>query len=127
MIRLVQTSYPYLDLDPALVLSVIATESQGFPDIVSKDGWGSVGLMQVIPRSWTGTEEWLKNPWNNLNAGMHMLDASIKEHGLRKGLAAYNCSLSSIEADKCAPYGGYAFADKVLSYYIFFWQPEAFP
>ena len=108
------------DLKHALVLSVIAQESQGFPYSESGDGYGSVGLMQVIPRSWTGSRTQLLNPAYNIYVGMRMLDATIVKAGsVRKGVAAYNCGFVSLEAGNCWSFGGYVYADRVLDY----WSP----
>jgi len=113
------------DLEHALVLAVIAQESQGFPDAESGDGYSSVGLMQVIPRSWTGTKTQLLNPSYNIYVGMRMLDATIKKAGeVRRALALYNCGEKSLDAGKCYSFGGYTYADRVLDYWLPVFQAE---
>src|SRR3989337_56730 len=49
-------------LDPALVLGVIAQESQGFPHVSAVTQSHAIGLMQIIPRSRTGTRTQLQDP-----------------------------------------------------------------
>ena len=107
------------ELEHALVLAVIAQESQGFPYAESDDGHSSVGLMQVIPRSWTGTREQLLDPAFNIFVGMRMLNATIRKAGnVRTALGAYNCGFVSLEADRCHAFGGYAYADRVLDHWL---------
>lgn len=106
------------DLDTAVVMAVIAQESQGFPEVVSGDEAQSVGLMQVTPRPWTATADELKSPGLNIYIGMWILDSAIKQSDLRTGLAAYNCGFDSLERGNCHSYGGYAYADWVLDYWV---------
>ena len=103
----------------ALVYSVIAKESQGFPYLVSEDGHGSVGLMQIIPRTWTNTAQKLKNPNINIYVGTWMLSVIMerKNGDMRETLAVYNCGDQGVEQDKCGTYGGYVYADDVLENY----------
>jgi hypothetical protein len=102
--------------DLPLILAVMAQESACDPNMVSTDGHGSVGLMQVIPRDWLGA--CLDEIPCNIYWGIWILDRSIDQHGLEKGLAVYNCSLEKVEADLCGPYGGMNYADKILNYWL---------
>jgi len=106
------------ELDPALVLAVMAQESQGFPYAQSGDRHGSIGLMQVIPRSWTGTRTQLLNPAYNLYVGMRMLNFSTQKWGVRLGLAHYNCSEEGVRNDACGSKGGLNYADRILDYWV---------
>ena len=118
----------FVELDPAWVLAVVAQESQGFPYLEGSDGAGSVGLMQVIPRSWTGTKQQLENPAFNLYVGMRMLSGMLDQTrgNLRRPLAAYNCGFESLDAGRCSPQGGYAYARRVLDYWTPIFRPELF-
>ncbi len=102
-----------------LVYAVIAKESQGFPYVVSGDGHGSVGLMQIIPRTWTSTEKKLKDPNINIYVGTWMLSNILErlEGDMRLALAVYNCGDKGVENDTCGTHGGYAYADDVLETY----------
>lgn len=123
LIKRWQPDMPWLrgEQGVALVMAVIAQESQGFPDAIAGDGAASVGLMQVTPRSWTGTTEKLLQPAWNLYMGMRILNGAIDVAGgdVRKGVAAFNCGFESLEAGRCYSFGGYAYADRVLGY----WRP----
>ena len=120
------------DLDPAWVLAIIAQESQGFPYVEGSDGANSIGLMQIISRSWTGTKEQLKRPEYNTFVGMRMLHAILEkaDGDIRVALAAYNCDWSGIEGasgpedDLCGAHGGYAYADRILAYWVPIFRAE---
>ena len=113
-------------LSTELVLAVIAQESQGFPDAISGDTAQSVGLMQVTPRPWTATTEQLLEPALNVYLGMWILDSAIKnsDGDVRRGLAGYNCGFVSLDAGLCHPRGGWAYADRVLNYWLPAFMPE---
>jgi soluble lytic murein transglycosylase-like protein len=115
--------YPYVTQE--LVLGVIAKESRGIPYVQDTalaydDGWGAVGLMQIIPFSWRPERAWLKIPENNIQYGVLILNQVVREHGVRKGLAVYNCGLVGVEANRCGRFGGYTYADEIMNY----WMPE---
>src|SRR3990167_6457673 len=107
-------------LDPAWVLGIIAQESQGFPHVSDVTGSHAVGLMQIIPRSLTGTRTQLEQPGFNLYVGMRMLSATLKqtEGDLRRALGAYNCGFVGLDAGRCGRYGGYAYADWIIDYWV---------
>jgi len=107
-------------LDPAWVLGIIAQESQGFPHVSDVTGSHAIGLMQIIPRSWTGTRSQLEQPGFNLYVGMRMLSATLEqtEGNLRRALGAYNCGFVGLDAGRCGRYGGYAYADRILEYWV---------
>ena len=121
--------YPYVTKE--LVLAVIAQESLGIPNvedtaIAYDDGRGAIGLMQIIPFSWRPPASWLSVPENNIYWGMRILNQVIRENGVRTGLAAYNCGLVKVEANACGSYGGYNYADKVLTYWMPAFEDELF-
>ena len=90
------------------------------PYVEGSDGANSIGLMQVISRSWTGTVEQLKRPEDNVFVGMRMLHAILdKADGdIRLALALYNCGEEGVTNDACGRHGGLAYADRVLNYWI---------
>lgn len=98
----------------------MAQESQGDAYVEGVDGANSIGLMQIIARSWTGTKEQLKRPEYNTFVGMRMLHAILdKADGdIRLALAAYNCGWEGVEQEDCGRYGGLEYADKVLEYWV---------
>ena len=83
------------EIDPAIVLAVISVESMGNEFMVGSSG--ERGPMQVIPTSWTGTPEQLSDELYNIRTGVNLLEANIGDHGLRAGLAFYNCGPRSLE------------------------------
>jgi len=108
------------------VLAVMAQESRGDPYVEASDMWGSIGLLQVGPRSWTGTRKQLLNPAYNLYVGMRMLDFSTQKWGVRLGLAHYNCSEEGVRNDACGSKGGKNYADRILKYWLPVFQAELF-
>ena len=59
---------------------------------------GEIGPMQVMPRTWTGTPEQLSDALYNIRTGVNILDQNVADHGLRDGLAYYNCGVRSLES-----------------------------
>ena len=113
--------YPFVTKEVAL--AVIAQESLGIPNVhetelAYADGHNSIGLMQIVPFSWRPSSKWLSVPENNIYWGMRILNQVIQESGLRTGLARYNCGLVKLEQNKCGVAGGYAYADRVLNYWV---------
>ena len=108
------------ELDPAWVLGMIAQESQGFPHVSDVTGSHAIGLMQIIPRSWTGTRTQLEQPAFNIYVAMRMLSAVLDQTdgNLRRTLALYNCGEVGLDAGRCGRYGGYAYADRIMDYWI---------
>jgi len=43
---------------------------------------------------------------------------------VHRGLAAYNCGWDSLNAGKCLSFGGPAYADKVLEFWLPFFEEE---
>jgi hypothetical protein len=116
--------YEY-DLDPILVLSVIAAESGGDPSVVSYAG--ACGPMQVMWKPWYGYSESAicNSSWANLIVGMRILLSAIDiadDRGLpfEYALAFYNCSEESVMNNRCGAKGGLFYADDVLE----FWYPR---
>jgi len=112
------------DLDPALVMSVAAQESACYQ---WADDGHSVGLMQVRATGWTHPDEKkLIQPALNVYWGEYILSHAIANqehnpgHEVRRALAAYNCGWESVQADRCLPFGGFTYADRVLG----FWLPR---
>jgi soluble lytic murein transglycosylase-like protein len=117
---LIERWNPDFDLAPDLVLAVMAQESHCLP--YARDASGaanSVGLMQVIPRSWTTTEDRLEIPATNIYWGMRILYLVLNDeehnpdHDEAAALRAYNCDW---RGDDC----GSRYADRVLT----FWRPK---
>lgn len=120
---IVDQMYEYFPIDPDIVMSVMAKESNC--DKWATDGV-SVGLMQITPRPWTLREDILWNPKWNIWQGMKMLQANIDNeeenptHSVSRALAAYNCGWDSLNAGTCIPEGGWNYAAEVLN----FWLPR---
>ena len=130
----------YYDIDPILILAVIAKESKGVHQAVSADGQFSVGLMQITPRDWgCASNELLNWPKINIYCGTLILQDAIRlanididseyvapndfkpENGIRVGLAAYNCGFQSLYGENgksCMLFGGLAYADNILEFWI---------
>jgi soluble lytic murein transglycosylase-like protein len=112
---------PDFQLDPALVFAVMAQESAC---LTNNDDGVSVGLMAVTPATWTTSRDRLKDPAVNIFWGMKILWLTLNneehnpDHDIRTALAAYNCGWVSLEAGKCFDFGGYAYADKVLHFWL---------
>lgn len=92
------------EVSPALVLAVIATESGGRAEAVSKAG--AVGLMQLIP----ATAERFKvtdiaNPGQNIRGGVAYLDWLMKEFDRDPlmVLAAYNAGENAVKSNGGVP------------------------
>ena len=114
-----------LDLDPTLVLAVMAAESGGVHGLVSSAG--ACGLMQVIPRHYHELSAYdiCHSRVGNIYQGMYILRWALdyaEEEGLplEYGVAFYNCSVDGVMNDRCGWQGGLNYADNVLS----FWYPR---
>ena len=125
---IVEMWYEDYPIDPNIILAVMAQESSCDPN--STDGM-SIGLMQVTPKSWTLTEEWLWQPKWNIWQGMWMLWGNINhttenpDKNMHRALAAYNCGWTSLNAEKCLYFGGPVYADRVLDFWLpYFEQGE---
>lgn len=101
------------DLDPELILAVIAVESTFRPQVVSQSG--ARGLMQIVPK-WhpnkvkeIGGPQALFDPEKNIYAGSRILIGYLEDHqgNVRRALLNYNGSLGNPTS---------RYADKVLSY-----------
>ena len=114
------------DVPTEIVLAIIAQESQGFP-YLGPDEHGSVGLMQVTSRSWTATVEELKQPALNIYLGMWILNSALQQSDgdMRRALAGYNCGFEGLDAGHCGSSGGWAYADRVLNYWLPHFVPAA--
>lgn len=121
VVELCESYRPYVELmhddfpiDPDLVLAVMAQES----------GCWVHNVMQVTPTHWTTTEARLRDPAVSIEFGMWILYNAIHNEtenpdaDVRRGLAAYNCGWASLNAGKCLSFGGYAYADKVLDFWL---------
>ena len=100
-----------------VVLAIIAQESFGIPDILSSDGYNSVGLMQITPRPWVGTIEQLIDPEYNIRWGLWFLDKGLEysDGNIYEALRIYNCGRRNIERN---PDCGKFYADRVLYYWV---------
>ena len=118
---IVEQVYEEYPVDPNLVLAIMAQES-GCRRLAT-DGV-SVGLMQVTPRPWTPTEAELYNARTNIEWGMYLLYSAIHNtrHNINesvlRGVAAYNCGWTSLDAGKCIPAGGPRYAERVLTFWL---------
>ena len=101
------------NLDPELILAVIAVESTFRPKVVSQSG--ARGLMQIVPK-WhpskvkeIGGPQALFDPEKNIYAGSQILLGYLEDHqgNLRRALLKYNGSLGNPTS---------RYADRVLSY-----------
>lgn len=121
---LVEGWYDEFPIDPNIVLAVMAQESACNPNEMSDDGYSTIGLMQIAVKPWTLAEEYLWQPRWNIWQGMYMLNANINneeenpEKDMHRALAAYNCGWTSLNADVCLYFGGPVYADKVLYYWL---------
>lgn len=75
-------------LDPALVEAVMAAESAGNPNAVSKKG--AIGLMQLMPETARELGVNPKDPLQNIEGGVRYLKQQVDRYGVEGGLAAYN-------------------------------------
>ena len=114
-----------LELDPVLVLSIIAAESGG--DWTLRSYANACGLMQVIVQPWheLGAAQICGSNVGNLYQGMYILRWSLdlaEREGLplEYGISFYNCSYDGVMNDRCGQKGGLAYADNVLN----FWKPR---
>lgn len=114
-----------LNLDPALVLSVMAAESGGVHGLVSSAG--ACGLMQVIPRHYheLSASDICHSRVGNIYQGMYILRWALdfaEQEGLplEYGVAFYNCSVDGVMNDRCGSQGGLNYAESVLN----FWYPR---
>ena len=112
------------DMDPLLILSIIAQESNGNPKAIREEGSGleSVGLMQIMTFSWRPSKEWLLVPKNNIEYGCRILRQIQDKGDLSYQLAIYNCGEVRVRENRCGPYGGYAYSEQVL----LVWYPILF-
>ena len=116
-----------LNLDPVLVMAIMAAESGGDQDTVSNDGHSSCGLMQVIPQPWyeLSAAAICGSAVGNMYQGMYVLRWSLdlaERNGLplEYGVAFFNCSYDGVMNDRCGTKGGLYYADNVFQ----FWYPR---
>jgi len=125
---IVEQVYEDYPVDPSIVLALMAQESACVPNVVSEDGHNTVGLMQIAVKPWTPSEGHLLNPRINIEWGMYLLHSAINhpdqnpEKDIHRGLAAYNCGWVSLNAGVCLYFGGPAYADKVLNFWLPFFE-----
>jgi soluble lytic murein transglycosylase-like protein len=107
---------PDFRLNEAMVMAVMAQESHCLanpPDTLSYDGNLSVGLMQVVPRSWTPGD--LTDPATNTYWGMFILASSLRQaHG------DWHLALSLYNSGGDTP-AGRKYAELVLVWYRELW------
>lgn len=102
--------------DVPLVLALMANESGCNPSAISKDGRETIGLMQVGQKD--HYDDCLHTPSCNIFWGSVILDRTIEKHGLRLGIAAYNCSLDGIANDMCGTRGGWHYQEEILEFWL---------
>lgn len=105
------------DLDVDKILALIAQESGGESWIVASDKWGSTGLMQVGPRSWTPTSAALKNPTINIQWGLWFINGALNlaDGDWYTALRYYNCGKEW--ADQW-PLCGSEYATRILTFWL---------
>jgi hypothetical protein len=83
------------NISPALVASVIQSESRGDPSAYNATSHAT-GLMQLLPQYFKGN---LKNPTTNITEGVKYLASLLKEFGnVRDALMAYNWGPGNMES-----------------------------
>lgn len=107
-------------ITPDYVFAVAAQESRCDHTAGQFDRVGSIGLMQVAPLSGRPTAGRLAQPSLNVYWGMKVLDSALRtsQGDMRLALAAYNCGFEGVKNDACGSKGGYAYADRVLHYWL---------
>lgn len=125
---IVEQVYEEYPVDPSLVLAVMAQESACMRFSVSDDGHHTIGLMQIAVKPWTPSEYELYNVRINIEWGMYLLHSAVNHpeenpnRDIHRALAAYNCGWTSLNAGKCLYFGGPAYADKVLNFWLPFFE-----
>lgn len=103
--QLVGTTAQRFAVDPALILAVIAAESDFQPRAVSPKG--AVGLMQLMPHTaeiFGASLGDLFNPGANIRAGTQFLAECLESFGSeRLALAAYNAGPSRVTLHQGIP------------------------
>jgi soluble lytic murein transglycosylase-like protein len=118
------------DIDPALVMAIIAQESRGDPWVTRDEGkYESVGLMQIMNFDWRPPSKWLIKPENNIFWGCNILRQLFARrdnqppynltYDLDTILAVYNCGEVNVKANRCGGFGGYYYAEQILDH----WKP----
>ncbi len=106
-----------------IITGVMENESGAFSNrdsIVSDDGYGSIGVMQVIPREGDCNRQNLKQADKNIECGTRILkqiyeDPSLGNGNWRDTLALYNTGDWNTLLNKpIISTGGYEYADSVL-------------
>jgi len=114
LVRAVQLAGARVDLDPLLILAVVAVESRFNP--FAESGAGAQGLMQVIPKYHQDKIEAagrgknaLLDPHTNIQVGVRVLKESIERAGsLQAGLQQYAGAMD----DSGAQYSSRVLAEK---------------
>lgn len=85
-----KTAFQY-NIDPKIVASTIATESQCNPLAISNKG--ALGMMQVTPKTWSKTYDFshynLLNREDNITVGTMILANYVKTWGVNGGVTRY--------------------------------------
>lgn len=106
----VQAASRERNLDPLLLVAVIAIESRFNP--FSQSPMGAQGLMQIIPRYHldkipaNASEKPFLDPFTNVRIGAQILQEAVLRHGLMQGLQFYGGAIDDDEQ---------AYANKVLA------------
>lgn len=109
-----RTSLRMTNVDPGLALALTMAESNC--DRFAESSMGAIGLMQVVPKSWTDTTKNLLIPQRNIQAGMWILSLALNmaDQDPVLAIALYNCSEWAVYANLCGPYGGKRFGEYVM-------------
>ena len=96
--RVILDIAPAYNMDPSLIKSIIAVESEFSPNAMSQKG--AIGLMQIMPE--TAFEMGIDDPWNpaqNITAGTKYLSILLKRYNgnLPLALAAYNAGPNMVQ------------------------------
>jgi len=114
------------NIDPALILAIIHTESNGNPKAYRYERHiedASRGLMQILYRTaremgYYGKPQGLYDPETNINYGTKYLANRIRKYGFYKGIAAYNAGSPRYTREGC--FINQPYVNKVIgAYYVY--------
>jgi hypothetical protein len=121
------------NVNAMIILGIMAQETQGKPSMECngfdfRRGTCAAGLMGIMPGKCGLSIDQIRESVNNVNCGAIIFN-QIYEQAIEKGfrpgmdavratLGAYNCGWKSLFLNKCYKFGGFAYADKIMFYWI---------